>query len=313
MNLVAKDKNIEEFTKQQLKIFWLPDEIHVEKDIQDVLVNLTEAERHGVVTTLKLFTIYEAIAGNEYWGARFKEIFTNQIEFHQMASVFSMFEMCVHMPFYSEINKLLHLHTDEFYNSYVNNSILNLRMEEIDSYINNDNDYLSLAVFSLVEGVVLYSSFAFLKHFQSKGKNKLLNIVRGINFSVRDECLHSEAGAYCAKLLNPQPEQVKKVYEAAADLVEHECAIIDMIFEKGSIEGITPDQMKTFVKSRANICLNNLGLLDYYTISHNPIAEWFYNGINNYNFNDFFTAIGREYVRDWNETKFTWKTINDNV
>jgi ribonucleotide reductase beta subunit family protein with ferritin-like domain len=44
-----------EFTNRQLKIFWLPEEINVEKDIQDVLVNFTPAEKHGVITTLKLF------------------------------------------------------------------------------------------------------------------------------------------------------------------------------------------------------------------------------------------------------------------
>jgi ribonucleotide reductase beta subunit family protein with ferritin-like domain len=30
------------FAEQQLKIFWLPDEIKVEKDIQDILVNFSE-------------------------------------------------------------------------------------------------------------------------------------------------------------------------------------------------------------------------------------------------------------------------------
>lgn len=307
MKLVAEDKNIEGFTKQQLKIFWLPDEIHVEKDIQDVLVNLTEAERHGVITTLKLFTLYEAIAGDEYWGDRFKRIFPNDVEFLQMASAFSMMELCVHMPFYSEINKLLHLHTPEFYNSYVNNEYLRARMYQIDSFINSEDDYLSLAVFSLIEGVVLYSSFAFLKHFQSKGKNKLLNIIRGINFSVRDENLHSEAGAYCAQLFNPTDEQKLQVVNAAAILAHHEFQIIDMIFEKGEIEGITPQSMKWFVQSRIDICLNNLGITSQFFPDANPIAEWFYSGINNYNFNDFFTAIGREYVRDWDESKFTWR------
>lgn len=307
MKLVAEDKNIEGFTKQQLKIFWLPDEIHVEKDIQDVLVNLTEAERHGVITTLKLFTLYEAIAGNEYWGDRFKRIFPHNVEHIQMASAFSMMEMCVHMPFYSEINKLLHLHTDEFYNSYVDNPYLRARMYQIEKYITGVDDYISLAVFSLIEGVVLYSSFAFLKHFQSQGKNKLLNIVRGINFSVRDENLHSEAGAYCAQLLEPTKEEISQVYEAARLLLQHESHIIDMIFEKGNIEGITIDSMNAFVASRVNVCLEKLGLPGRVEVGDNPIANWFYSGINNYNFNDFFTAVGREYVRDWDESKFTWR------
>src|SRR3546814_9244700 len=68
-------------------------------------------------------------------------------------------------------------------------------MEFIDSLVNQHDDLVSLGCFSLIEGAVLYSSFAFLKHFQTRGKNKLLNVVRGINFSVRDENLHCVAGS----------------------------------------------------------------------------------------------------------------------
>jgi len=53
-SLVVNYKEAVEFTNQQLKIFWLPDEIKVEKDVQDILVNFTESEKHGVLTTLKL-------------------------------------------------------------------------------------------------------------------------------------------------------------------------------------------------------------------------------------------------------------------
>ena len=52
-----------DFTNKQLKIFWLPDEITVEKDVQDILTNMTEAEKHGVITVLRLFTLYELKAG----------------------------------------------------------------------------------------------------------------------------------------------------------------------------------------------------------------------------------------------------------
>ena len=47
-----------EFAEQQLKVFWTADEVKVEKDVQDVLVNFTEAEKHAVITTLKLFSIF---------------------------------------------------------------------------------------------------------------------------------------------------------------------------------------------------------------------------------------------------------------
>ena len=106
-----------DFANEQLKVFWLPDEIKVEKDIQDILVNFTESEKHAVITTLKLFSIYETHAGDEYWGNRYKRMFDGA-EFHRMASVFSMFELSVHAPFYNKINQLLNINTQELYRDW---------------------------------------------------------------------------------------------------------------------------------------------------------------------------------------------------
>lgn len=176
------------FAQQQNSIFWTDDEIRVDKDVQDIMVNMSEAERHGVITVLKLFTLYELIAGNEYWSGRVQKMFPRP-DIQRMANCFSFFELNVHAPFYNKLNEALHLNTDEFYSEYVNDPILKERMEFVDSYVNHTEDLVSLGVFSMVEGAILYSSFAFLKHFQAQGKNKLLNVVRGINFSVRDECV----------------------------------------------------------------------------------------------------------------------------
>jgi len=314
-----------EFANQQLKIFWLPDEIKVEKDIQDVLVNFTESEKHAVISVLKLFSIYETHAGDEYWGKRFKDMFDGA-EFHRMASVFSMFELAVHAPFYNKINELLHINTPEFYNSYQQDEVLKARVEHLGEIIDHPSDLVSLAAFSMVEGVILYSSFAYLKHYQSEGKNKLMNVVRGINFSVRDENLHSMAGAWAFKLKMKEKQEawkkqgydveklvkviLEKISETEDLLVEHEDAIIDKIFEKGDIPGITSHQLKQFVRSRVNECRKQLGLEKKYDVKYNPIADWFYKGINNYQFNDFFSGQGREYNRNWDESAFTWGTSN---
>lgn len=315
LSLVEKDKTIKEFTKQQLQIFWLPDEPKVEKDIQDVLVNLTESEKHGVITTLKLFSHYEIFAGKDYWSGRFSDMFPNEIEYQEMASAFSFFEICVHLQFYKKLNELLHINTDEFYNSYINDDVLKSRMDYIGSVVESKDDLYSLGAFSLVEGVILYSSFAYLKHFQSKGKNKLLNIVRGINFSVRDENLHSMAGAYVFKkkllesnLSEDAFDKLKSaLYTSAEKLREHEYRIIEMIFEKGHIDGITETQMKHFVDGRVNLCLKELGLKSIIKVDYDPIASWFYDGINGFSYNDFFSGIGNSYSRDWSESEFKWE------
>jgi ribonucleoside-diphosphate reductase beta chain len=201
-----------EFADQQMKVFWQADEPKVEKDIQDILVNFTESEKHAVITSLKLFSLYETHAGDEYWGGRFKKMFDGA-EFHRMASVFAMFELAVHAPFYNKINQLLHIDTPEFYLSYLQNDTLISRMAHINEIINSPDDLVSLGGFSMVEGAILYSVFAFLKHYQSEGKNKALNIVRGINFSVRDENIHSIAGAWSFrhKAKDATPEEMKVV------------------------------------------------------------------------------------------------------
>ncbi len=301
------------FADDQLKIFWLADEIKVEKDIQDILTNFTEAEKHGAITTLKLFSLYETHAGSEYWNGRYRKMFDGA-EFHRMASVFGMFELAVHAVFYNKINQLLHLDTPEFYLSYLDNPTLKARIEHISSIIDDEDELVSLAGFSMVEGAILYSAFAFLKHYQSQGKNKLMNVVRGINFSVRDENIHSVAGAWSFKLkkqqrkLTPEQEQQlhDKVLTCAMTLYEHEKEIVKMIFEKGKIDGITEVQLVNFVESRINECLLQLGYPKLFVVKYNPVAEYFYSGINNYTFNDFFSGMGREYSRNWDESAFTW-------
>lgn len=311
-----------EFADKQLKIFWLPDEIKVEKDVQDVLVNFTEAEKHAVITTLKLFSIYETHAGDEYWGGRFKQMFDGA-EFHRMASVFAMFELAVHAPFYNKINQLLHIDTPEFYMSYLDSEVLQERVKHIGEIIDDPDDLISLAAFSMVEGAILYSSFAFLKHYQSQGKNKLMNVVRGINFSVRDENLHSVAGAWAFRYALEKMKGTttdfdsyknkieEKIRQVARKIYEHECQIIAMLFEKGKIEGITAHQLENFVQSRINECLKQLGFTKEYDVKYNPIAEWFYKGINDYTFNDFFSGMGNQYHRNWDQSAFTWKVENN--
>jgi len=179
----------DEFSESQSNIFWTANEINVEKDKHCILINMTESERNAVIDVLKLFTLYELRAGSDYWLGRFMRTFKRP-ELQRMAATFGFFELGVHKPFYAKLNEVLSLSSDEFLMSYKEDTVLSDHMQFIGDMIKHENNLVSLAAFSMVEGAVLYSSFAFLKHFQSVGKNKLINVVRGINFSVRDEaCL----------------------------------------------------------------------------------------------------------------------------
>jgi len=299
------------FTEDQLSVFWTAEEIKVEKDVQDILVNMTESERHGVTTTLKLFTMYEVIIGTEYWQRLVFDNFQRPADIQRMAKCFSFIELCVHSPFYSKINEALGLADDKFYTEYLRDPELTARANSLHNWAMSKDLTTALAALAFAEGVILYSNFAFLKHFQSQGKNKLLNVVRGINFSARDEAIHSEASAWLFRTLKKEGYDSTvtledDIYNMARTVYEHECAIVDKIFSKGKIEGITDVQMKHFIESRINLVLRNLGYENLFEVTYNPIAGWFYNGINNYVSNDFFTGQGREYSREWDESEFVW-------
>ena len=306
----------------QHEVFWLPTEPKIEKDLHCLKTELTEAETHGVMTTLSLFTQYEQIAGNEYWGGRFKEMFPRP-EFERLGLTFGNIELGVHMPFYKRIDELLGLSNEEFYSGFAEDPVLKSRINFLDSSVNNSDDLLSIGTFSMVEGAILYSSFAYLMHFQAEGKNKMTNMHSGLTFSAKDENLHSETGAWAFKLLQKEKleaglidekyvEDLKRHLVLAADkILEHETAIIERIFEKGSIKGITAKQLTNFVMHRLDLCLSNLGLDPVYKPSYNPISNWFYKMVGGDMQHDFFAKLGSAYNRNWQEAGFTWKTYAD--
>lgn len=305
-----------EFTDQQASVFWPHFEVKVHKDKQDIMVNMTEAESHGTITTLKLFSKYEQIIGTEFWINFVMKKFPRPADIQPMAALFGAMELAVHQKFYSTLNEELGLATDEFYNQYLEDEDLTARIEFLENTLANKDDLHALGCFTFGEGAILYSSFAFLKHFQSQGKNKLLNVVSGINFSARDENLHSEAAAWLFRTLlqeqkdtgvvdSAYEEQLKvDIYKAAETVMLHEKTIIKKIFEKGRIDGITDVQLEYFAQSRINLCLRNLGYDNLYKVEYNPVADWFYKGINGYSMIDFFNSQGNQYQRDWDSEGF---------
>ncbi|WP_228927771.1 ribonucleotide-diphosphate reductase subunit beta, partial [Streptomyces sp. DH7] len=97
------------------------------------------------------------------------------------------------------LNAEMGLSTKEFYLSFLQEPNLKARMDILKKYLKpktREDLLLSLAVYTAIEGVVLYSSFAFLMSFQSTGMNKLSNVVTGLRYSTRDEFIHAEGTSW---------------------------------------------------------------------------------------------------------------------
>ena len=305
-----------EFVEKQSSVFWTDNQFNVEKDIQDIRTNMTDAERHGTLFGLNLFTHYERRVGVEYWNGKFAKWFPRH-EFQRMAACFGNVEMNSHFPFYDKLSRVMGLDTDEFYLSYTKDATMSARMDYIDELVNSEDKLLSLGAFSMVEGAVLYSNFAWFKHFQSQGKNKLATVVGGINESVRDEDIHAQAGAWAFRTLKAQMKEAGidfneeavngALYNAAMAIYAQECALIDKTFAFGPVPGSTAHQSKNFVLGRLSLCLNNLQVKNNLKPSYDPISEWFYQGITGYQLHDFFRTKGREYHKSWQRGGFAWQ------
>ena len=128
----------------------------------------------------------------------------------------------------------------------------------------------SLAIFSaFTEGVNLFSSFAVLLSF--KMRNKLKGVGQIVEWSIRDESMHSKAGCWLFRTLikeNPElktPELEAAINEAALLSLQLELDFIEKVYELGDLEGCNKNDLIHFIKNRVNTKLGDLG--------YNPIID----------------------------------------
>jgi ribonucleoside-diphosphate reductase beta chain len=122
----------------------------------------------------------------------------------------------------------------------------------------------SLAIFSaFTEGVNLFSSFAILLSF--KMRNKLKGVGQIVEWSIRDESMHSEAGCWLFRTLIEENPYLKTkeleaaINEAALLSLKLELDFIDKVFELGDLEGCSKYDLQNFIKNRVNTKLGDLG------------------------------------------------------
>lgn len=304
--------------EEQQAIIWFATELGVEKDEHDIRTKLTEGEKHGLETVLKLFTLYElSLGGDEFWGGKVSRMFPRP-EIQRMAATFSFVELGIHSVFYDLINKSLGIATDEFYSAWKNDPILVQRMGFIEKFADEEDPLISTAAFTFMEGAVLFSSFSYLKSFNSGGYNMCSHIVSGIDASCKDENQHAMASAWLFNQTMFEMEQLgllsveqkKEVYDKikliAQEVFEHESRIVEMIFEKDGIRTITKNDMLIFVKNRIDTVLGYLGAPPLFEEKQGKVSGWFYDTLNSYKYSDFFSNQQIQYTRNWAKHKLVF-------
>jgi len=232
-------------------------------------------------------------------------------EVQRMASTFSFVELGVHAVFYDLINKALGIATDEFYMSWKDDETMRARMAFIDKYANSDCPLEATAAFAFMEGVVLFSNFAFLKSFNVGGYNLIPHITAGIDASSKDEDTHSVGSAWLHRQCLAEREQLglidaqgkqnlrKKIKRIAEKVYEHESTLCDLIFEKGGIRTVTKEEIMDFIQDRINMVLSYLNMKPMFEKQQGVVSDWFYSQLSSFKYSDFFNTQQIQYVRNW--------------
>jgi len=287
-----------EYAKKQLHSFWIPDECSLTQDVIDWESKLTEVEKSVIAGVLKGFTQAEIIIG-DYWTGVDKWFPKPEISY--MAKAFSTFEG-IHGESYNLLSETLGI--DDF-KAFLADPAARERLENLINVRDNSSHDIarSLAVFSaFAEGVSLFSSFAILMRFPAQ--NKMKGVGNIIEYSSRDENLHSSAGIWLFKEYCKENEEVKteklerEIYEAAEVCVELEEKFIDSIYSGESLSGINPKDLKNYIRARANLKLKELGYereIEYDKQSAYNISSWFDELAGLGRNHDFFLTRSTEY------------------
>lgn len=300
--------------KQAIDFYWTHNSIELEQDMPDILTRMSSEQKNAVCYLQKIFTQYEGRLGEDYWSGRFKRMFPRH-EFQRWAATASFVELQVHAPFYRRLNDLMSLEVEGFYDSYKQDPHLLDRMNLIHDKLDNSSDLVSIALFSLLEGVSLFGAFAFFKSFQSNGNNLLAKFVSGINFSARDENLHAQAGAEAFKILksemnlnNAEKQEVEdEIFQMVYTLYDQEKLLMESAYAGAEIiNGVTLEDYNLFIISRINLVLDMLGCDTFFIGEKSRIDSWFYNSVESYQITDFFKTKTREYTHKWDMDGFRW-------
>jgi ribonucleoside-diphosphate reductase beta chain len=300
------------------KMAWEPEEVNLSEDISDWNYKLNDAERNLLTQLFRFFT-----QGDVDVAAAYRDTYLPAFKHPELAMMLFAFgdSEANHVHAYSLLLDTIGMPETE-YQAFHQFKEMQAKHEYLfatrDGPIGlNPKDKkiyklaLDLAIFSAFsEGMQLFSSFAMLMHFQTRGRMKGMTTI--VEWSIRDESHHVKSMIELFHILikeNPRiwNDSLKKaIYQTCRDMVALEDQFIDLAFIQGGIKDLTADSVKIYIRYIADRRLNQLGLKANYGIEISPFPwlDWIVGAPTHTN---FFEQRSTEYSRadlDW--SKVIW-------
>ena len=166
---------------------------------------------------------------------------------------------------------------------------------------------------AFTEGLQLFASFAMLMNFPRFNKMKGMGQI--VSWSVRDESLHCEGMIKLYHAFNKETGVVTKsvaddIVEMGRTVVSMEDKFIDLAFEAGEIQGMTPEDIKLYIRFIADWRLRQLHLPEIYGVKENPLP-WLQSLLSGVEHANFFEARATEYSKaattgQWHGAEGVW-------
>ncbi len=302
------------------KLHWLPSEVPLQEDVRDWNEKLTPAERNLLTQLFRFFTQADADIGSGY-ADKYIPIF-KPTEIRMMLFAFAASE-ANHMHSYSQLIDTVGLPEAEYeaFADYVemrekHEYLFEERVENEDGTKRSKIERLAidLAKFSAFgEGLQLFASFVVLLSFKRRGLMKGMSTI--VEWSLRDETHHVESMIKLFHTLikeNPKawtPGLKAAIRQTGKEMVTLEDRFIDLIFQMGPIAGITPDEVKTYIRYTADRRMIQLGLKPIYRQKDNPL-DWVDEMMTAHTHTNFFEGRATEYskggVVGWDKTPWAF-------
>lgn len=299
VNWNKEDDNFTQaFWEQNVKQFWLPEEISVSKDIK-VWNELSSKEKELYKKVLAGLTLLDTKQGNN--GIPSMMSLTDNLQRKAVLSFMGTMEE-IHAKSYSSIfmTLLSNNEIDELFKWIETEPTLQRKAELILKHYDNTEDeenlYLSMVVSVFLESFLFYSGFFYPLYLAGQGK--MIASGEIISLILRDESLHGKyIGLLAQEIYNSFDKDGKlklknKMYEILCSLMENEIEYTKCIYK----ESILEEEVINFLKYNANRALENLGFEGLYHIENiNPIVL---NGLSTETKNhDFFSTKGNGYQK----------------
>ena len=260
---------------------WLHTEVPMLEDVKDWKKKLTPAEKHFLTNIFRFFTQGDIDVAGGY--VKNYLPYFPQPEVRMMLMGFAARE-ALHIAAYS--------HLIEKHDYVLGVASKNSTKESTATHI---------AVFSaFTEGMQLFSSFIMLLNFPRQGKMKGMGQI--ITWSIVDETMHAESMMKLFKTYIHENTEIwndelkQSIYAIAEKMVELEDKFIDLAFSMGNMEGLTPADVKQYIRYIADRRLIGLGMKGIFKVKRNPLP-WVEEMINAPTHTNFFENRSTDYSK----------------